>query len=189
MDEYGHLRILLSLIVGLAITRVLSGLARRIQEPEKTDRMYAQIVWSFALLLGVVHFWWWEFSLRLIDHWNFWIFIFLLSYAALFFLMSTLLYPDHIQDQADRETFFIRRRHAFFTLFAISFLFDISDTLIKGYDHFLSLGGWYLIRTVGGISIAILAMHTKRSRQLVWLGLIWLLGSILWITFLYGSLQ
>lgn len=189
MDEYSHLRMLVSLIVGLAFTRVLSGLARRIQEPAKTDRMYAQIVWSFAVLLGVVHFWWWEFSLRLIHDWNFWIYIFILSYAALFFLMLTLLYPDHIQDHVDREIFFIRRRRAFFTLFAISFAFDVTDTLIKGYEHLRSLGPWYILRTLGGIAIALAAMRTKRSRKLVWLGLIWLAGSALWITFLYGSLE
>lgn len=44
MDAYGHLRILVSLILGLSITCVLSGLSRRLQEPEKTDRLHAQIV-------------------------------------------------------------------------------------------------------------------------------------------------
>lgn len=71
MLAYAHLRILVSLILGLAITRVLSGLSLRLQEPLKTDRMYAQIVWSFILLLGAVHFWWWEFALRFIHQWNF----------------------------------------------------------------------------------------------------------------------
>src|SRR5689334_6348162 len=51
MDAYGHLRVLVSLILGLSITRVLSGLSRRLQEPGKTDRMHAKIVWSMALLL------------------------------------------------------------------------------------------------------------------------------------------
>ncbi|MDH7793383.1 hypothetical protein QBD00_004312 [Ochrobactrum sp. AN78] len=62
MDAYGHLRILVSLILGLSITRVLSGLSKRLQQPLKTDRMHAQIVWSIALLLRAVHFWWWEFA-------------------------------------------------------------------------------------------------------------------------------
>lgn len=188
MDAYGHLRILVSLILGLSITRILSGLSRRLQEPEKTDRMHAQIVWSMALLLGAVHFWWWEFALRLIDSWNFWIYIFVLAYASLFFLMSTLLYPDHLQDHGGREVFFIRRRHAFFALFAISFGFDLVDTLIKGKAHFETLGVWYIVRIVAGTAIAIFAMMTEDSRKLMWLGLAWLLGSILWITMLYSEL-
>ncbi|MFS2154991.1 hypothetical protein [Rhizobium sp. Rhizsp42] len=149
MDAYGHLRVLVSLVLGLSITRVLSGLSRRLQEPGKTDRMHAQIVWSMALLLGAVHFWWWEFALRLVETWNCWIYIFVLANASLFFLMSTPLYPDHLQDHGDREVFVIRRRHAFFALFAISFAFDLIDTLIKGREHFASLGVWYIVRGRG----------------------------------------
>ncbi|MGV0911499.1 hypothetical protein [Martelella sp. FOR1707] len=189
MDAYGHLRILVSLILGLAITRVLSGLSRRLQEPIKTDGMHVQIVWSLVLLLGAVHFWWWEFALRLITQWNFWIYIFVLSYASLFFLMSTLLYPDHIQGQVDREDFFFRRRSAFFALFAISFAFDLVDTLIKGREHLTSLGVWYGFRLVAGTVIALIAMRTQESRKLMWLGLVWLAGNIVWITMLYGVLS
>ncbi|WP_292055020.1 MULTISPECIES: hypothetical protein [unclassified Martelella] len=189
MDAYGHLRILVSLILGLAITRVLSGLSRRLQEPDKTAGMPAQIVWSLVLLFGAVHFWWWEFALRFISQWNFWIYIFVLSYASLFFLMSTLLYPDHIQTNADREDFFIRRRYAFFALFAASFAFDLIDTLIKGRDHLTSLGIWYGVRLAAGTLIALIAMRTENSRKLMWLGLIWLAGNIIWITVRYRALD
>lgn len=188
MDAYGHLRILVSLIVGLAITRILSGLSRRLQDPQKTDRRHAQIVWSLALLLGTVHFWWWEFALRLLHQWNFWIYIFILSYASLFFLMSTLLYPDHIQGQAEREAFFIHRRRAFFALFALSFVLDLGDTLIKGWEHFLSLGVWYVIRMAAGLAIALAAIGTENSKRLTWLGLVWLACEVVWITLLYSEL-
>ena len=189
MDAYSHLRILVSLIIGLAITRVLSGLSRRIQEPVKTNRMYAQFVWSIALLLGTVHFWWWQFALRLIDHWNFWIYVFILSYASLFFLMSTLLYPDHIMEHADREVFFIRRRNAFFAMFGLSFAFDLVDTAIKGEAYLKSLGAWYGARLAVGALIAIVAMRTDSNRKLMWLGIAWLVINTVWITFLYGDLN
>ena len=189
MDAYGHLRILVSLIVGLAITRTLSGLSRHLQEPEQADRAPAQIVWSIALLLGAIHFWWWEFALRLIPQWSFWLYIFILGYASLFFLMSTLLYPDHIQGHVEREGYFIGRRRAFFVLFGLSFAFDILDTLIKGQEHLSSLGGWYFVRTTIGLVIALFAMKIENSRILMWLGLCWLLCNAAWITMLYSELM
>ena len=188
MDAYVHLRILVSLIIGLAITRTLSGLSRHLQEPENTTGRTTQIVWSIVLLLGTIHFWWWEFALRLITQWSFWIYIFILSYASLFFLMSTLLYPDHINDHTEREKYFIRRRAAFFALFALSFGFDIVDTLIKGQEHFASLGGWYLVRTAAGVAIALADIRTGNSRILMWLGLGWLICNGIWITMLYSEL-
>ena len=189
MDAYGHLRILESLIIGLAITRVLSGLSRRLQDPVRTDRMNAQLVWSLVVLLGAIHFWWWEFALRFIINWNFWIYVFILAYASLFFLMSTLLYPDHIQEHADREIFFIRRRTAFFAIFALSFGFDLVDTAIKGREHLNELGSVYYARILLGTIIAIIAMKTGNSRKLMWLGLIWLGFDTIWITITYGALN
>lgn len=189
MDAYVHLRILVSLILGLSITRILSGLARLLHVPSTTDRINSQIIWSIVVMLGAVHFWWWEFSLRLLQQWNFWIYIFVLAYASLFFLMSTLLYPEHIQDHADRERYFIRRRHAFFALFALSFAFDVVDTAIKGLDHFRALGPLYPVRTLAGAAIALTAMRTQSSNRLKWLGIVWLVCNIAWITMLYGDLD
>ena len=111
MEAYGHLKVLISLILGLTITRVLSGLSRRIQSPDRTEAMYAQIVWALVLLLGAVHFWWWEFNLRLIADWHFGIYVFVLAYTALFFLMATLIYPDNISDHVETERFFAGHRH------------------------------------------------------------------------------
>ncbi|KFI28367.1 hypothetical protein CN97_19015 [Haematobacter massiliensis] len=188
MDAYGHLRILLSLILGLAITRVLSGLSRHLQDPRKTERMHGQIVWSLSLLLGAVHFWWWEFALRLIEGWNFGVYLFVLSYASLFFLMATLLYPDHIQDQAEREVFFVRRRRAFFGIFALSFVFDLFDTSLKGQDYMAKLGAAYFARLGIGLVIAFISMRTEDSRRLMWLGVVWLIIDIIWIARHYGVL-
>ncbi|WP_185984993.1 hypothetical protein [Aureimonas mangrovi] len=188
MDAYGHLRVLISLIIGLAITRLLSGLSRRLQEPVQTDWMHAQVVWSVVVLLNAVHFWWWEFSLRFITDWNFWLYVFILSYASLFFLMSTLLFPDNVQERAESEAFFIRRRQVFFSIFAASFAFDLVDTLIKGVQHFQSLGVWYVARLAGGATIALIAMRVRSSRKLTWLGVLWLCVNIVWITALYSEL-
>lgn len=189
MDAYSHLRVLVSLILGLAITRVLSGLSRRLQDPGKTERMHAQIVWSLALLLGAVHFWWWEFALRLIEGWHFGVYLFVLSYASLFFLMATLLYPDHLQHHAEREEFFLRRRRAFFGIFALSFLFDLFDTSLKGQGYMALLGVGYFLRIGIGLAVAFVSMRTDDSRRLMWLGVIWLVVDIIWIANRYGALD
>ncbi|ARC36037.1 hypothetical protein A6J80_06280 [Paracoccus yeei] len=189
MEAYGHLKVLISLILGLSITRVLSGLSRRIQSPDRTEAMYAQIVWALVLLLGAVHFWWWEFNLRLIANWHFGIYVFVLAYTALFFLMATLIYPDNISDHVETERFFLRRRRLFFGLFALSFVFDMGDTWMKGADHWASLGREYPWRMVLGIAIGLTAMRSTRARTLMWLGLGWLAYDLFWILRRYDVLN
>lgn len=101
--------------------------------------------------------------------------------------MSTLIYPDYVQAHADREESFICRKTVFFALFALSFFFDLVDTLIKGTDYFCSLGFWYIGRSVVGIIIAIMVMITKNSRLLMWFGVAWFIVNILSIAMLLVS--
>ncbi|WP_347268768.1 hypothetical protein [Paracoccus sp. (in: a-proteobacteria)] len=190
MDAYGHLRILVSMILGLAITRILAGLSRRIQSPQYTEGMLAQTVWALVLLLSAVHFWWWEFGLRRIGDWHFGIYVFVLAYASLHFLMATLIFPDAQPDHEGSERFFLRRRHWFFGLFALSFVFDLYDTLLKGQAHLRALGPEYPWRLAFGIGLALLAALRARShRGLALIGLLWLAYDLSWIIRHYDSLD
>ncbi len=190
MDAYAHLKVLMSLILGLSITRVLSGLSRRLQMPARTEGMAAQIVWSLVLLLSAVHFWWWEFALRGVVDWHFGKYVFVLSYAALHFLMATLIYPDAIPDHVESERFFVNRRRWFFGIFVLSFAMDMADTLIKGRDYWAGLGPEYPLRLALGIGIGLLAMvWVRSSRGLAGLGALWLLYDLSWIIRHYDSLR
>lgn len=189
MEAFGHLRMLVSLILGLGITRVLAGLSRRIQTPGRTEGMLAQTVWAFVILLNAVHFWWWEFGLRRVGDWHFGIFVFVLTYASLHFLMATLIFPDTATDHEGSESFFLRRRHWFFGLFALSFAFDLFDTLLKGQAYLQALGPEYLLRLLIGPIVALLAAIWSRShRRLAIIGLLWLSYDLVWIIRHYDSL-
>lgn len=189
MEAYGHLRILISMILGLAITRLLAGLSRRIQSPVRTEGMARQIIWALVVLLGAVHFWWWEFGLRSISDWHFGTYAFLLSYASLHFLMATLIFPDSLPDHGDSERFFILRRRWFFGLFGASFLFDVIDTMIKGQAHLHALGPEYPVRLSLGVGVAVLGYFMKNQRVLTLLGLAWLVYDISWILRHYDLLN
>lgn len=189
MEVYGHLRVLVSLILGLAITRVLAGLSRRIQSPRRTGGMLLQIVWSLILLLGAVHFWWWEFGLRGVSTWHFGAYVFVLSYSALHFLMATLIFPDAVLDHDESEQFFALRWRWFFALFGLSFGFDFFDTLIKGGAYLQLLGPEYPLRLLLGMAVAVAGYLIQDRRHLTLLGLAWLLYNISWIMRRYAVLS
>lgn len=188
MEAYGHLRVLVSMILGLAITRVLAGLSRRIQSPERTEGMVLQIVWALIVLLGAVHFWWWEFGLRSITTWHFGAYIFVLSYTALHFLMATLIFPDAVQDHGQSEQFFVLRRRWFFALFGLSFGFDFFDTLMKGGAHLQLLGPEYPVRLILGAAVAVAGFFVQNRRNLTVMGIVWLIYDISWILRRYDVL-
>ncbi len=156
-----HLRVVMGIVVGLSITRLLSGLAGFIQHPRTARVFLTHLGWAFTLLLMVVHFWWWEFKLADIRHWNFQLYFFVVFYAVLFFLLCALLFPDSTTDYSGYESYFFSRRRWFFGILALNFSADVVDTLLKGFAHFEALGIEYPVRTVMLVALCLVAMVVK----------------------------
>jgi hypothetical protein len=70
-DLYQHVRVVISIIVGLCITTLLSGFARFVQHPKREKVSILHLGWAASLLLSIIHFWWWEFRLALVPQWTF----------------------------------------------------------------------------------------------------------------------
>jgi hypothetical protein len=163
-EVFPHIRIVMGMVVGLGMTRLLSGVARIVQHP-KGYKLYAtHLAWVASVLLMLMHFWWWEFGLFAIERWTFGTYLFIVSYAVLLFLLSALLFPDSMLDYKGYEDFFISRRAWFFGVLGATYLFDVIDTLIKGPAHFERFGTEYLVRTPLLVALCIAACVTTDRR-------------------------
>lgn len=70
-NHFNHVRIGLSILVGLTLVRVLSGLARFVQHPKRFAVYCVHILWAFSMLILLMHIWWWEFALGQVQEWHF----------------------------------------------------------------------------------------------------------------------
>jgi hypothetical protein len=186
-DIFPHIRIAMGVIVGLAITRLLTGAARFIQHPERQKVSWIHLGWVFSILLILVHFWWWEFALFRLPTWTFGLYAFLLLYAIVLFLLCTLLFPDDVFDYTGYEGYLLSRRRWFFGVLAFSFLIDLADTWIKGAAYFHSLGPEYLIRAIvyiGLCGVAMVSANKTFHKAFVTLSLIY---EVTWIARLYDT--
>ena len=66
IDLYLHVRVLISMILGLSVTRLVGGVASLIH-PTPHRVSFIHLGWVAWVLLNVLGFWWWEFRLRLIE--------------------------------------------------------------------------------------------------------------------------
>lgn len=142
---FSYVRTVISIIVGLSIGRLLTGIARFIQHPKQQKIFAAHLAWTFFMLIYVIHFWWWEFHLAAV-HWNFAIYCFAATYASLIFLLCTLLYPDTMYEYKGFADYFMSRRAWFFGILIGLFIFDIVDGWIKGSGYLSSFGPGLWIR-------------------------------------------
>lgn len=164
---FTHVRIVMGMVIGLGITRLLAGVAVFIQHPHRHRVSAIHMMWVASILLELILFWWWEFQLSRMPLWNFGVFLFLVGYAVVLFMLSTLLFPDSISEYSGYEDFFIKRRRWFFGLLAATFFFDIADTIIKGQEHWSRLSGDYLLQVPIGLLLCLVGcLSTRRTVQL-----------------------
>ena len=163
-EIFPHIRIVMGTVIGLGITRLLMTIAGIIQHPQRAKRSSLHLLWLGSILIELVLFWWWEFSLFQLPSWSFGIVLFILCYAITLFMLTALLSPDNISDYNGYEDFFLRRRHWFFGLLATTFVFDAVDTAIKGIDHWNSYQGSYFIQVPVGLVLAAIAWRSTDRR-------------------------
>src|SRR5271154_7461784 len=163
-DVYSHVKVVISIIVGLGITTLLKGFAVFVQHPKRAKVSLLHLGWAASLLLWIIHFWWWEFRLTLVQQWTFAIYFFVILYAILFYFLSTLLFPSDLKDYAGYEDYFLSRRRWFFGFLAATFVADIIDTSLKGSAYLHSFGLEYPIRIAVGLIVCLIAILVKNRR-------------------------
>lgn len=185
---FPHIRVLISLIVGLGLTRLLTGIARIIQHPTGKAIYWVHLGWVLWMFVSLVNFWWWEFQLTHVEHWRFEFYVFVMIYATGYFLACVLLFPDQMDDYASYRDYFISRRAWFFGLLVLVYLLDVGDTLIKGRDYFAGFGPEYLVRNVSHIALFLMAMRVANLRFHAALVVAAIVYQMSWIVRIYDTL-
>ncbi len=180
-DQFFHIRMIVGIVVGLSVARLLTGLAQFVQHPLR-ERIYpVHLGWVIFLLLGITHFWWFEFGLSRLERWSFEIYFFVLFYAALFFFICTILFPDRKDEYSGFEQYFHSRQKWFYGLLALLFLVDIVDTLIKGAEHFNAVGVDYPYRQVVLAALSMGAIFVADRRYHIAFVIVALGAQLWWI--------
>lgn len=166
---YLHIRVVLSIILGLSITTLLRGLASIIEHPARRGWSWIHLCWVVWTLVSVVTFWWWEFRLGEIQRWTFEVYLFVIAYCASWFMLCTLLFPDDLREYGSYGNYLLQRRGGFFGMLAVVTLLDLGDTALKGHSRWQMLGDAYLLHTVLMLLIAGLgvALKTRRAHLLL----------------------
>lgn len=160
---YFHVRVMLGVVVGLALTHLLRGVARIIEHPQQKGIYWVHLVWVLSMFVFLLHFWWWQLRLTNEVQWTFLMFVFLVSYALLLYLLAALLFPEQMGDYAGYREYFYSRRAWFFGVLAFVYVVDFGDTWLKGADYFHSLGAEYIVRNTTFIILCGIAIASRHS--------------------------
>jgi hypothetical protein len=134
MDRFSYLSVLISIILGLGITQLVTGLGRLIQARRRVRMYWPTIAWTGLLLLIHVQTWWAMFGLRNQTDWSFAQFFVVLLQPIVLSLLAALVLPDINADtHADlRENYYTQSRWFFSLTFLLLVVSLTKDVVLSG---------------------------------------------------------
>jgi hypothetical protein len=134
MDEFSYLSVLLSVILGLAVTQILKGFRGLVLSRAQIRIYWPVVAWAFLWLLACVQSWWAMFGMRGIQNWTFEQFSVVLLQTVLTYMVAGLIFPDLFgSEPIDLKANFYAHRKWFFLL-ALSVIVTsvLKDVVLSG---------------------------------------------------------
>ena len=157
MGVFEYLGVILSVIIGLGVTHILSGLSKTIHRRKTVKPYWVQALWALNVLIYIVTIWWGMFWWSNHQEWSYFHFLLLILYAILLFLSASLIFPWQVPDDFDFEDHFYETRPWFFAVFAMAWCIDIPETMVKSDIGLRGLPDAYLAFAIPLIVLSVVA--------------------------------
>jgi hypothetical protein len=131
MDEFSYLSVLLSVILGLAVTQILKGFRGLVLSRAHVRSYWPVIGWAVLVLLICFQNWWSMFGMRNRHDWTFVQFATVLLQTTLIYMVAGLVFPDLFGDQVvDLKENFYAHRGWFFSLATMMIVISICKNVV-----------------------------------------------------------
>lgn len=134
MDAFSYLIVLISIILGLGITRLLTGLGQQIEFRHLIRSYWPAIAWAVVLLLIHVQTWWSMFGMRGHEGWIFLDFLLVLLQPITLYLLAALVLPAvGAESPTDLRVHYYAQSRWFFSLLGVLLVVSLlKDVALSG---------------------------------------------------------
>ncbi|MEO0973514.1 MAG: hypothetical protein AAFX85_10510 [Pseudomonadota bacterium] len=175
MGIFEYIGVLISVIMGLAITHLAVGTTKLIQNRDTAKLYVPQLLWTVNVLLYVLMIWWSMFWWSELEQWTTYHYLGITSYAIVLFMLSATLFPYDLRADVDMEAFFFRNRVWFFGLLLLAWVLDIGETLGKDAYGLREVPPRYAIFVASMIALSITGIVSSNKRVQQSLPIAWLM--------------
>lgn len=144
MSPFEYVSVLISIIYGLGITLVLTGVAELIRRWKTITPFVPYFIWIVLVFVLHIYEWWEHYNLRLIASWSLPLFLSVILYPILLFILANLLFPMKWQKKGVnlKEFYFATYSKFFLWTILLAALAIIQNVALEGYklqDQFVQL--------------------------------------------------
>jgi len=143
---------------------------------------WVHLQWTFNVFLFLLLDWWILYRWSTWQNWTFFIFLFILLTPIVAFLLSVLLFPEHIENGYNFNQHFEVNRRWFFVLAALLPPLDFIDTALKGQQHLVAQGAIYPITIILLFVLMVIAAITSNKRYHAFFAIFFLIYILIFIS-------
>lgn len=143
MTPFEYVTVLISIILGLGITQIVTGVADIIHSWDRVKIYWPHLVWIVLIFFLHIQEWWQIYDLRFYDSWRLPTFIFVSLYPITLFILARILFPSQ-GEEMDFKIFYFKNCNKFFLGIIITAVLSIMDNLFidsyHWYEQFFQFG-------------------------------------------------
>ncbi|HMJ67756.1 MAG TPA: hypothetical protein VK508_02610 [Cyclobacteriaceae bacterium] len=142
MTPFEYITVLISIILGLGITQIVTGVADIIHQWNRVRIYWPHLLWIVLVFFLHIQEWWWLYELRTYEKWRLPIFLFVILYPINLFILARILFPygsdivgtGNQTGKVDLKEFYFGNYRKFFLLIAVlAVLAVLDDVFIQHY--------------------------------------------------------
>lgn len=136
MTPFEYVTVLISIILGLGITQIVTGIADLVHQWERVKIYWPHLLWIVIIFVLHIQEWWATFELRQFSSWELPTFLFVVLYPINLFILARLLFPFGLSiEPIDlRDFYFSNFKKIFSWAIILPVLSLINNVFIIGHN-------------------------------------------------------
>jgi len=130
MQAFEYLGVLVSVVIGLAMTHLVVGIVRLIQSRKSTVVYWVHLLWAFNVLYLLLGFWWFFYAWQVLPEWSRAEYYLFIAYALCLSVSAGLLFPV-TGVVSNFQEFFYEHSRWFFGCLSLVNLIDVIEVIAK----------------------------------------------------------
>lgn len=129
MTPFEFVTVLISIILGLGITQIVSGVADIIHHHERVKVYWPHLLWLILVFFLHIQEWWQIYELKNFTAWHLPVFLFIILYPIVLFILARILFPTFSSEEVDLKAFYFNNYRKFFSLLIILPLLAMAENV------------------------------------------------------------
>ncbi len=176
---YQHVVVVMSIVLGLALTQLLKGIAQLYRARSRVRPYWLHSAWVGLLFVFGLVVWWTYWNYREVGEWTFFLFVLYLSPMIVFYFLTAIVIPDPSDTVTNLRDYYFASRVGFFGTFALyGVLASLTAVLVRGLA-LLDIANFFRLAMV---LLLLLAMRSASERVH---SVVLVLGAILMLVFVF----